>query len=136
MGAAGHAADVVDMPAPVRVLCADDDPFVRTELVRALVAHPELTVVGVAVDAEAALRLAAASAPDVAIVGLGLGDAAAQGLGAAGVSVLLLAEPPLTATRRAADAAGARAVLDRTLGPERLADLVAALGAPAPATAA
>jgi DNA-binding NarL/FixJ family response regulator/EAL domain-containing protein (putative c-di-GMP-specific phosphodiesterase class I) len=54
--------------SPIRVLLAGDDPGVVAALTDVLRSDPRITVVAVAADAEAAVRLAAAHRPDVALV--------------------------------------------------------------------
>lgn len=51
-----------------RVLIADDQPMMREVLARYLARTPELELVARAADAEEAIRLAAATQPDVAVV--------------------------------------------------------------------
>jgi len=53
---------------PISVVVADDEPAVREALVDLLNEHPALVVVGVASDAEAAIRVAHARQPQVAVV--------------------------------------------------------------------
>ena len=53
---------------PLTVVIADDEAAVRAALVDMLGEHPELAVVGVAGDAEAAIRLAGEHHPGVAVI--------------------------------------------------------------------
>jgi DNA-binding NarL/FixJ family response regulator len=55
-----------------RVLIVDDHPAVREALAIRLAAQPDLEVCGEAADAAEALRLAAATDPDVAVIDIGL----------------------------------------------------------------
>jgi DNA-binding NarL/FixJ family response regulator len=50
------------------VVIADDEAAVRAALVDLLSEHPALSVVGVAADAEAAVRLAGEHHPEVAVI--------------------------------------------------------------------
>jgi DNA-binding NarL/FixJ family response regulator len=53
---------------PLTVVIADDEVSVRTALVDMLGEHPALSVVGVAADAQAAIRLAGEHHPGVAVI--------------------------------------------------------------------
>jgi DNA-binding NarL/FixJ family response regulator len=55
-----------------RVLIVDDHPAVREALTIRIVAQPDLEVCGEAADANEALRLAAATDPDVAVIDIAL----------------------------------------------------------------
>jgi DNA-binding NarL/FixJ family response regulator len=55
-----------------RVLIVDDHPAVREALAIRIAAQPDLEVCGEAADAAEALRIAAATDPDVAVVDIGL----------------------------------------------------------------
>jgi DNA-binding NarL/FixJ family response regulator len=55
-----------------RVLIVDDHPAVREALAVRIAAQPDLVVCGEAADAAEALRLAAATEPDVAVIDIGL----------------------------------------------------------------
>jgi DNA-binding NarL/FixJ family response regulator len=55
-----------------RVLIVDDHPAVREALAIRIAAQPDLEVCGEAADATEALRLAAATDPDVAVIDIGL----------------------------------------------------------------
>jgi DNA-binding NarL/FixJ family response regulator len=55
-----------------RVLIVDDHPAVREALAIRIAAQPDLEVCGEAADAAEALRLAAATDPDVAVIDIGL----------------------------------------------------------------
>lgn len=54
--------------APIRVLVAEDEPQVREVLEALIATDPQLTFVGAAEEAEAAIELAANQQPDVALV--------------------------------------------------------------------
>lgn len=53
---------------PLRVLVADDHPLYRQGIARAVARHPELVLVGEAVDGDEALALIDALQPDVAVL--------------------------------------------------------------------
>lgn len=53
---------------PLRVLVADDHPLYRQGIARAVARHPELVLVGEAVDGDDALALITALQPDVAVL--------------------------------------------------------------------
>lgn len=123
------ASRVSASPAPesIRVLIADDDPGVRRVLAFVL-ERCGLDVVGVAEDAEGAIRLAAAERPDVALLDVrmpgGGGPAAARGIAAFSPRTRILAhsalderEPLLEMLR-----AGAIGYLLKGTDPEEVAD--------------
>jgi DNA-binding NarL/FixJ family response regulator len=56
------------LTVPLTVVIADDEAAVRAALVDMLGEHPALAVVGVAADAEAAIRLAGEHHPGVAVI--------------------------------------------------------------------
>jgi DNA-binding NarL/FixJ family response regulator len=60
--------------APVRVVLVDDHPVVRAGLRALLEGQADLDVVGEAADSDAAVRVVAATAPDVVLMDLALGD--------------------------------------------------------------
>ncbi len=57
-----------------RVLIVDDHPAIREALAIRIAAQPDLEVCGEAADANEALRLAAATDPDVAVIDIGLNE--------------------------------------------------------------
>jgi len=57
-------------PSTIRVLLADDDESYVASLQHLIEQQPELTVVGVAHDGEAAIRLTGSLAPDAVVVDL------------------------------------------------------------------
>jgi DNA-binding NarL/FixJ family response regulator len=57
---------------PARVLIVDDHPAIREALALRIAAQPDLEVCGEAADMIEALRVAEATAPDVAIIDIGL----------------------------------------------------------------
>ncbi len=56
----------------VRILVADDHPFLRTGLRRVLEEHAEFRVIGEAADGREAVRMAQQEKPDVAILDVGM----------------------------------------------------------------
>ena len=56
------------MTAPIRVLIVEDMPRVRAALGRLVTISPGLALVGDAADGEAALKMAAATRPDVVLM--------------------------------------------------------------------
>lgn len=56
----------------LRILIADDHPFVRTGLRHVLEEHPEFKVAGEASDGREAVRLAEQEHPDVAVLDIGM----------------------------------------------------------------
>lgn len=69
-GAQSVGAMPAEGPRPLRILLADDQPAVRTALEAVLHEHPELLVVGEAVDAVEAVRQARLLAPDAVVMGV------------------------------------------------------------------
>jgi DNA-binding NarL/FixJ family response regulator len=60
------------MPAPIRVLVAEDHPVIRRGLVVLLSAENDFVVAGVAENGESAVGLAWALAPDVAVLDINM----------------------------------------------------------------
>ncbi|MDW8325349.1 MAG: response regulator transcription factor [Anaerolineales bacterium] len=59
-------------PVPLRVLLADDHPVVRTGLRNELARHPDIEVIGEAVNGDEALHLAETLQPDVLVLDLAM----------------------------------------------------------------
>ena len=116
----------------VRILLADDHPFMRTGLRHVLEEHSEFRVVGEAGDGREAVRLAQQERPDVAILDIGMPNL--NGIEAArqicdsipGIAVVVLSMHSDEAYVLRALKAGARAYL---LKQSAEADLVAAVKA-------
>ena len=116
----------------VRIIIADDHPFLRTGLRRVLEEHSEFKVVGEAADGREAVQLAQKERPEVAILDVGMPNL--NGIEAAhqicdsvpGVSVVMLSMHSDESYVLRALKAGARAYL---LKQSAEADLIAALKA-------
>ncbi|HEX6208231.1 MAG TPA: EAL domain-containing protein [Actinomycetota bacterium] len=110
----------------IRVLIADDDPRVRKVLATTLDAD-ELDVVGIAADAEEAIRLAAAERPDVALLDVrmpgGGGGAAARGIAALSPETTIVAHSALEDRQPILDMlrSGAAGYLLKGMDPQDLA---------------
>jgi EAL domain-containing protein (putative c-di-GMP-specific phosphodiesterase class I)/AmiR/NasT family two-component response regulator len=76
--------DPRDSADPIRVLLADDEPGLRTALTELLSHEERVELIGTAVDAEEAIRIAESNLPDVALVDVrmpeGGGPHAARGI--------------------------------------------------------
>ncbi|MFE0704806.1 response regulator [Streptomyces sp. NPDC058872] len=59
---------MTDVPRPVRVVLADDQPLVRSGLRVLMADHPDLLVVGEAATGTEAVRLVAENGPDVVVM--------------------------------------------------------------------
>lgn len=79
------------MSAPVRVVIADDHPMFRDGLAAALLAVPEVEVVGAAADGEQLITLVDRTEPDVVLTDLGM-----PGLGGADATREILRRRPGT----------------------------------------
>lgn len=116
----------------VRIIIADDHPFLRTGLRRTLEEHPEFRVVGEAADGREAVRLAEKETPDVAILDIGMpslnGIEAARQIRdfAPGIAIVILSMHSDESYVLRALKAGARAYL---LKQSAEADLIAAVKA-------
>jgi DNA-binding NarL/FixJ family response regulator len=62
------SGDTAEPAKAIRVLVADDDPVVLALVEELVAADPALELVGIAVDADAAIQLAADEQPDVAVL--------------------------------------------------------------------
>src|SRR5438093_4979287 len=67
---AGKGSSCVGVPAPIRVLIADDDEGYLESLEALIERQPELTVVAVARDGQEAVDLAAALDPEAVVIDL------------------------------------------------------------------
>ena len=76
---------------PISVLVADDDDAVRRTLARIISSKPDLILVGLAADAEEAVRIGSEIRPDVALV-----DVSMPGGGGVRVTEVLRAQSPET----------------------------------------
>ncbi len=116
----------------VRILVADDHPFLRTGLRRVLEEHAEFRVIGEAADGREAVRMAQQEKPDVAILDIGMpnlnGIEAARQISDSvpGASIVVLSMHSDEAYVLRALKAGARAYI---LKESAEADLVAAVKA-------
>jgi two-component system, NarL family, response regulator NreC len=114
----------------VRIIIADDHPFMRTGLRHVLEEHPEFSVVGEAADGRAAVQLVEKENPDVAILDIGMpnlnGIEAARQICASAprVAIVVLSMHSDEAYVLRALKAGARAYL---LKQSAEADLIAAV---------
>ena len=77
------------MPAPLRVLMADDHPIVLAGMKALVAADPGLDIVGEARDGRTALQLAKDLRPDAAVLDIGM-----PGLNGLEVALALRAEAP------------------------------------------
>lgn len=123
--------------SPVRVVYADDDPLFRTQLAHTFLEHPGVDLVAVTVDGFSACRAIREHRPDVAVVSVGLAgiggfEIAETVCGQPGPPprVLVLGAIGAEIPREPPRSVGVRAVLDRATPRDRLAHLVATLGAP------
>lgn len=116
----------------LRILIADDHPFVRTGLRHVLEEHPEFKVAGEAADGREAVRLAEQERPDVAVLDIGMPNL--NGIEAArqiteilpGISIIMLSMHSDEAYVLRSLKAGARAFL---LKQSAESDLIAAIQA-------
>ena len=99
------------MGGPVRVVIADDHPMFRDGLAAALLAVPELEVVGAAADGEQLIALVDRTQPDVVLTDLGM-----PGLGGADATRQILERRPRTKGHRADDARRRRGDLQCVAG--------------------
>jgi DNA-binding NarL/FixJ family response regulator len=84
-----YQADHAMMPAPLRVLMADDHPIVLAGMKALVAAEPDLDVVGEARDGRSALSLAKELRPDAAVLDIGM-----PGLNGLEVALALRTEAP------------------------------------------
>lgn len=116
----------------LRILIADDHPFVRTGLRHVLEEHPEFKIAGEAADGREAVRLAEQEHPDVAVLDIGMpnlnGIEAARQISESlpGVSIIMLSMHSDEAYVLRSLKAGARAFL---LKQSAESDLIAAVKA-------
>jgi len=114
----------------LRVLIADDQPWVRSALRLLLIQEPGVAVVGEAEDVEQALRLVAERRPDLVLLDWELpdwgGPAALAGLRRVrpGLAVIALSGRP--EARQSAQEAGADGFVSKGDPPERLVAAVQA----------
>ena len=119
--------DATSVPAPLRVLLVDPDDRVRESLAGLLCIGSRCVVIGAAGTADAALRLAADSAPDVVVV-----DPRLPGSDGANLIAQLRAVAPATRVlvlnwSDTADlTSGADAYARKTFRPHELIDAVVA----------
>jgi len=118
--------DPAAAPAPLRVLLVDPDDRVRESLAGLLRIGQRCLVVGSAGTADAALRLARESAPDVVVV-----DPRLPGVDAGSALITMLREVAPTArvlvlnwSDTADDTTGADAYVRKTFRPHELIDAV------------
>jgi two-component system, NarL family, nitrate/nitrite response regulator NarL len=64
----------MDLPDPIKVVLADDQPAYREGLARAIATHCRLELIAVARDGEEALEAIESLAPDVALVDVRMGS--------------------------------------------------------------
>jgi DNA-binding NarL/FixJ family response regulator len=131
---ASEAADPAqrDLARPPRILIVEDETWIAIELQRSL-ADGGYEVVGLAADAEAAVRLAGERAPmlvlmDIHLAGRGDGiEAATRIRDRFGIRSIFLSGHLDTATRRRVEATQPLAVLDKPVTPAELLRAIASV---------
>jgi CheY-like chemotaxis protein len=122
---ASHTPQSAAETRPLRVLIADDHPIYTELLLRLLVRHEWIEVVGCAANGRDAVTLASAASPDLILMDLEMPimdgvEALRRIRERAAVTVLILTASATGADRERALAAGALAVLPKTTDPSEL----------------
>ena len=117
----------------LRVLVADDHPLMRSDLVRVLAGHPDLSVVGAAADGAAAVAMAQRLRPDVVLLDIRMprldGLQAAREIVRLGLGAVVLMSTYDAATyAAAAERVGAVACISKLVPESELVAAVLAAG--------
>jgi CheY-like chemotaxis protein len=123
--AVSNAATSPEVERPLRVLIADDHPILTELLLRTFHSHDWIEVVGCAANGRDAVMLASAAKPDLILMDIEMPimdgiEATRRILARMSTVVLVLTASAPQGDREIALAAGARAVLPKTIDPALL----------------